>query len=106
MQLYFEEQRRNQKEVSVKKNSYLTVFFEIGKRVILKSLAKCEKFSMKYQNENNAAYNSSNVTDVSSNSEDSGLLNDVSINTSANKTNSKQNQPKLADEHCKYCRQT
>ena len=81
------------KEVSVKKNSYLTVFFEIGKRVILKSLAKCEKFSMKYQNENNAAYNSSNVTDVSSNSEDSDLLNDVSINTSANKTNSKQNQP-------------
>lgn len=71
------------KSVSVKKNSYLTVFFEIGKKVILKSLSKCEKFSARYQNENKNHYSSSNdlASETSSLSDKSEYIINEAITT-------------------------
>lgn len=59
------------KKVSKKKNSYITVFFAIDKKIIMHSLSKCEHFSIQYQNKNKnpSDETSSNISSLSDESE-------------------------------------
>ena len=64
-------------KVEEKKQSYLSVFYEIGSNFIVTSLAKCEKFSQKIQLQDDMIGIQGEKISIDSSSEESDMQNDI-----------------------------
>ena len=64
-------------KVEERKQSYLSVFYEIGSSFIVTSLAKCEKFSQKIQLQDDMMGAQGEKISIDSSSEDSDMENDI-----------------------------
>ena len=64
-------------KVEERKQSYLSVFYEIGSNFIVTSLAKCEKFSQKIQLQDDMMGTQGEKISIDSSSEDSDMENDI-----------------------------
>ena len=64
-------------KVEERKQSYLSVFYEIGSSFIVSSLAKCEKFSQKIQLQDDMMGTQGEKISIDSSSEDSDMDNDI-----------------------------
>ena len=60
-----------------RKQSYLSVFYEIGSNFIVTSLAKCEKFSQKIQLQDDIMGAQGEKISIDSGTEDSDIQNDI-----------------------------
>jgi len=80
--------------VGKRKESYLEVFFEIGEGVIKNSLEKCEKFTKKFQSENN-------VNEDVSNLDEAEIINDTNTSLLANTKSSRNSSKKRKSNNSK-----
>ena len=64
-------------KVEERKQSYLSVFYEIGSNFIVTSLAKCEKFSQKIQLQDDIMGAQGEKISIDSGTEDSDMQNDI-----------------------------
>ena len=64
-------------KVEERKQSYLSVFYEIGSNFIVTSLAKCEKFSQKIQLQDDMMGMQGEKISIDSSSEDTDIENDI-----------------------------
>ena len=64
-------------KVEERKQSYLSVFYEIGSNFIVTSLAKCEKFSQKIQLQDDMMGAQGEKISIDTSSEDSDMENDI-----------------------------
>ena len=76
-------------KVEERKQSYLSVFYEIGSSFIVSSLAKCEKFSQKIQLQDDMMGTGEKIS-IDSSSEDSDLENDIGSVSSLGKLKEKK----------------
>ena len=72
-------------KVEERKQSYLSVFYEIGSNFIVTSLAKCERFSQKIQLQDDMMGAQGERISIDSSSEDSEMQNDIGSVSSLSK---------------------
>ena len=81
-------------KVEERKQSFLSVFYEIGSNFIVQSLAKCERFSQKIQLQDDMMGVQGERISIDSSSEDSDMQNDIGSVSSLGKI--KDNKPSNA----------
>ena len=77
-------------QVEERKQSYLSVFYEIGNSFIVSSLAKCERFSQRIQLQDNVVGAGENIS-IGTSTEDSDMENDIGSVSSLGKIKSSTN---------------